>query len=110
MQNEELLVQVAMTSLIGPNALMSIFMLINMLGKEEHWQIISDESLLDNMIQAEDIDSDEVVPEATVEQPSFEDCLRAILVVKRYALVWGRLPSSIHGCLHALQRSLREDA
>lgn len=51
LQIEEQTAQTAMSNLIGSDARMSIFILVNMPEEEDHCQKIFEESLVDHMIQ-----------------------------------------------------------
>lgn len=45
-----------MSTLIGPDARISIRILVNMPGDDEHTQVISDDSLIDHMVHMDEMD------------------------------------------------------
>lgn len=57
LQNEECLFQSAMSTLIDPDARISISMLANRRGEEEHCQVVSDTKLLDQKVSEEECEN-----------------------------------------------------
>lgn len=63
---------------------MSVAMIVNMCGEEQHCHVVLDEMLVYHMVQGpKKIDSDDDVDEA-IQHPSRSETLCAIAVIKRY--------------------------
>lgn len=77
---------------------MSISMLFNMPGEEGHSQVISEKFLADHMIQVEDSKRTGDVSQVQIEEHSVKQCLRALSIIKRYALAQNMLPDAVHAC------------
>lgn len=101
----------AMDGLIHTNARMSIGMLINLPGEEDHSQIVTDDALIDHIISSNgnDISDEEEDDDKRDQAPSRSEALRAISIVKHYALSRDLLSNSLHSGLCTLQRRIREE-
>ena len=100
-----------MEGLIQSNILMSIVMLINMRGKEDHSQITTDDVLIDYIIgrNGKKIIYDDDYDDERHQVPSRSEALREIFIVKYSATSRDPLSNSLYSGLCTLQHRITEE-
>lgn len=84
-------------------------MLFNMLEEKKRCQFISEETLVDHMIQTKGSDGKEDFFDDPIEQPLVPQCLCALSSIVRYFLALFFITNTIQLCLGVLQSHLRKE-
>lgn len=108
-ENDEGNLQTVLERWVGQDARMSLYTILKMPGEELHTHILSDDYLLDFMVDEYGSESSEEEPEGAVSEQTSTQCLSAVSVLKRLTdsrdALRDALGTSLKRCIAIFEKS-----